>query len=166
MKRARGVRALGAAALVAGSFQAAGCGASKEASPARAPGGGAPADTSGPTNSDQEQLEEQKKFERGEDYAQPPPTAGGEQAERTITTLAEARAAFERYTEDVGSALSAGKQCEQACKAFGSMDRSSQRICDLNGPGDPDDRCKIAKERVSDARARLQRACGGCAESK
>jgi hypothetical protein len=82
---------------------------------------------------------------------------GGSEASGLSRALGELDAA--------ASALSsAGRDCERACKAFASMQRSSDRICELNGPDDPDSRCRRARDRVDAAREKLRRTCGGCAD--
>lgn len=58
------------------------------------------------------------------------------------------------------SQLSQGERCSLACRALGSMDRSASRICEL--AGDDDERCQSARDRVSKARAIVERACSAC----
>jgi hypothetical protein len=65
--------------------------------------------------------------------------------------------------DQAGTALSnAGSDCAKACKALASMERSKERICELNGPDDPGDRCEKAKDRVEAARDLLGRRCRNC----
>ncbi|MBK6514035.1 MAG: hypothetical protein IPG04_07915 [Polyangiaceae bacterium] len=56
---------------------------------------------------------------------------------------------------DTGTAAS---RCELACKALGSMRRSSEYVCRLAGPADP--RCELARARVVKAEGRVSSA--GC----
>jgi hypothetical protein len=52
--------------------------------------------------------------------------------------------------------------CEDACRAYDSMRRSAQRICDLVLSDDPRARCRVAKSRVTDASRDLASRCGDC----
>lgn len=74
-------------------------------------------------------------------------------------TLEEAMASFDRAATELASPA---RECKQACKALGSMERSRDRICELNGPDDPGERCEKAKERVESSRESLRRRCGSC----
>jgi hypothetical protein len=51
--------------------------------------------------------------------------------------------------------------CADACRAFGSMQRSAGRICEL--AGNENDRCTRARDRVRTAEARLGQAGCACA---
>jgi hypothetical protein len=157
-------KSLAAALLGVVTIVAVGCGGAEKA-PAKSPDS-APGAYSGPAEGGESQSESPGGFaEPPGTTLNPPPGGGGaEPPERMITTVAEAETAFQRDIDAVSSALSAGKDCDRACKAFGSMGRSSERICELNGPDDPEGRCKKAKERVDMMRAKLRRVCGGCAE--
>jgi len=165
-------RRLLAVGLAIGAAQAGGCGGQgASAPPAQAPSNADQSPYSGPAKSEtggEEQGEKDSTFANPPPGGgtTPPPGGGGSMPapERAVGTVFEAQAAFERDSDSVASALSTGKDCDRACKAFGSMGRSSQRICDLNGPGDPDERCKKARERVDTARAKIRRSCGNCAE--
>jgi hypothetical protein len=57
-----------------------------------------------------------------------------------------------------GAAPGAPTPCADACRAFGSMQRSAGRICELTGNGQ--DRCTRARARVRAAETRLTQA--GC----
>jgi hypothetical protein len=50
--------------------------------------------------------------------------------------------------------------CEVACRALGSMQRSAERICELTATTDA--RCTGARDRVTRAQARVERAGCGC----
>ena len=74
----------------------------------------------------------------------------------TLRTVEEAETALSNAATELDSA---GDDCTTACKALASMRRSSQRSCELNGPDDPDQRCKQAEERVEAAEKRVQDRC-------
>jgi hypothetical protein len=95
----------------------------------------------------------------GGEYAQPPPAAAPRPARKRAddrpADAAEAAPAApttapEPESEPVGSA------CDLACRAFGSMQRSADRICSI--AGENDQRCRRARERVADANARISSA--------
>ncbi len=50
--------------------------------------------------------------------------------------------------------------CETACKALGSMKRSQQRICEIAGAAH--ERCEWAKQRVTEATSRVEKAGCSC----
>jgi hypothetical protein len=58
--------------------------------------------------------------------------------------------------------LSSSRLCEDACKAFESMRRSAQRICDLVVSGDPRERCRTARSRLDQASRDLAARCADC----
>jgi hypothetical protein len=80
-------------------------------------------------------------------------------AEEPPMTLEEALTTFDRAATELASG---GRDCKEACKALGSMERSRDRICELNGPDDPGERCTKANERVESSREALRRRCGSC----
>lgn len=94
----------------------------------------------------------------GAGYAQPPPAAAPrpprKRAEERPADAAEAAPApatpAEPEAEPVGSA------CDLACRAFGSMQRSADRICAI--AGESDERCRRARGRVADASSRISGA--------
>ncbi len=98
----------------------------------------------------------------GAGYAQPPPAAAPRPARKRAeeerpadSAAAEAPAsAPESESEPVENA------CDLACRAFGSMQRSADRICAIAGEGDA--RCRRARERVADASARISSARCTC----
>jgi hypothetical protein len=91
----------------------------------------------------------------GAGYAQPPPAApkpARKRAEERPADAAEAAPAApatapEPESEPVGST------CDLACRAFGSMQRSADRICAI--AGESDERCRRARGRVADASTRI-----------
>lgn len=147
----------------------AGCGGgmAKTSSPPSAPGyrNRAPAQTE-----KQERLDKKEPQPGGEGgyaapaFAQPPPPA--DQPRRTVdqgadaeTPLADAEQSLDRAASQLNAAH---EDCALACKALESMRRSAERICELNGPEDPDQRCRKARERVTEAQVRVQNGCGDC----
>jgi len=72
---------------------------------------------------------------------------------------------LQQALEDLQSAaqsLSSGHSCEEACKAYQSMQRAAERICGLTPSNDPAARCNAARTRVSSANQELRRRCGAC----
>jgi hypothetical protein len=59
-------------------------------------------------------------------------------------------------------ALSTSRACDDACRAFESMRRSAQKICDLVLDGDPKARCPTAKARLEQASRDLSARCSTC----
>ncbi len=86
-------------------------------------------------------------------FAQPPaPDALGPR----WSTVDDAETALSAAASELASA---GDDCTTACKALASMERASDRICELNGPDDPGERCKDARVRLETARKRVQDRC-------
>ncbi|MEZ4261345.1 MAG: hypothetical protein R3B36_19870 [Polyangiaceae bacterium] len=56
----------------------------------------------------------------------------------------------------------AAGDCQAACRALGSMDRSAGRICELARGTDETQRCDEAKRRVLGARDKVRATCGAC----
>lgn len=52
-------------------------------------------------------------------------------------------------------------RCTRACRALGSMARSTEALCSLTG--DEDDRCRGARRRLVAARHLVEQACPRCA---
>lgn len=83
-----------------------------------------------------------------------------ESASPALAQVDEVEAAFERSATELKTALATERDCEVARKALASMERSADRICELNGPDDPGKRCAYARERVQTARDKVSRSCG------
>ena len=103
-------------------------------------------------------------FQQQPGYGQQPAPGGGATpagpfAEEPPLTLEEATSALNAAATELSNA---GSDCERACKALGSMQRSSGRICELNGPSDPGSRCQKARDRLEAARETLRKRCGSC----
>lgn len=133
------------------------CGvAAKKAPESPAPASGE-ADDAGetPTGSDASPAslpyQEQRSAEEGGKpaFATPP-----------LDTLDDAEKALERESSSLANALASARDCNIARRALGSMERASERICDLNGPDDPGRRCEQARDRLEAAREKVRRACG------
>jgi hypothetical protein len=86
-------------------------------------------------------------------------TPAGPFAQEPPLTLEEAQSALDSAATELSTA---GQSCAQACKALASMKRSSDRICELNGPSDPGARCQKARDRVETARETMRKRCGSC----
>lgn len=56
----------------------------------------------------------------------------------------------------------AGGDCNNACRALGSMDRAAGRLCGLAQSDDEMRRCGEAKTRVYSARDKVRNTCGTC----
>lgn len=102
----------------------------------------------------------------GPGYAQPPPAAAPRPARKRVederpadAAAAEAPAA-ESESESEPEPEPVENACDLACRAFGSMQRSAERICSIAGEGDA--RCRRARERVADASARISSARCAC----
>ncbi len=153
----RGIPRCAALVLVA----AAGCGGAAKST---APGAREPERTETPGA--REKQQEQQPGEAGygaPQYAQPPPADTARPAlddgAKAEPTLADAELALDRAATELSAA---NRDCALACKALASMRRSADRICELAGPGDPDGRCRQARERVRDAQTRVRGGCSDC----
>ena len=56
----------------------------------------------------------------------------------------------------------AAGDCRNACRALGSMDRATGRLCGLTQGDSETRRCDDAKRRVYSARDRVKATCGQC----
>ncbi len=123
-------------------------GPGRQSAPPVAPGAGAEAPAS---------SYERDEFKNSESQ-QPSPSPGF--AQPALASMDEAEATLDRHSGDLASALGTAPDCEVARKALDSMRRSAARICDLNGPADPGERCVKAKSRVDSASDKVRRGCG------
>lgn len=71
----------------------------------------------------------------------------------------EADALLAQLDRDYAQALAS--DCALACRALESMQRSADRLCQL----EPGDRCSHAKEKVDSATARVKATCPSCTEA-
>jgi hypothetical protein len=97
----------------------------------------------------------------GGDFAQPPaappsPPAQGPVTEGAQPTVEQASLELDRAAAELSAS---GSDCARACKALGSMNRASDRICALEPDTGTGGRCRRARERVSEAADRVRRSC-------
>jgi hypothetical protein len=94
-------------------------------------------------------------------YAEPPSSTIEEDKDgkRLTLSLEGALALFEESESQLANGI---LDCDKACKALGSMERSMDRICELTGPEDPEKRCRTAKEKAKAARERVEKHCPDC----
>ena len=69
-------------------------------------------------------------------------------------------AAQEEVDQDYAQAMAS--DCALACKALGSMNRATQRLCAL----DPGARCAAAQQKLQSATAHVRASCPDCAEEQ
>ena len=89
------------------------------------------------------------------------PSGAAEPLGPTLADPPELRAALADF-QGAFEQLSAGGTCDDACRAFSSMQRAAKRICELVVTRDPKGRCRAAEERVEQARRDLISRCGSC----
>lgn len=92
-------------------------------------------------------------------FAEPPSSTQEQDEDRERLDLAGALALFDRSASELSDS---GLDCDKACKALGSMERSMGRICDLVGSDDPERRCETAREKARAARERVEKHCPRC----
>ncbi|HEY5961969.1 MAG TPA: hypothetical protein VIV60_35670, partial [Polyangiaceae bacterium] len=83
------------------------------------------------------------------------PAAGPQLSFAEPPQLREAIVEFDNAFEQ----LSTSRACEDACRAFASMQRAAQRICNLVISNDPRERCRNARSRLDDAAKDLTPKC-------
>lgn len=120
-----------------------GCGGAK---PAMAPSGG----TEAPPSTHTEAVPN----EPGADKAVVPVSPAQADAATAQASFDEASSAFS----------AAGSDCASMCKALASMQRATDRLCELaKDGGDLDQkRCTDARTAVTDAGTKVKSTCGGC----
>lgn len=79
----------------------------------------------------------------------------------TSGALAGASGEVDRAQREIE--IAAGN-CENACRALGSMDRATGKLCTLARSTHELDRCGDAKTRLQNARDRVKRTCVRCAD--
>jgi hypothetical protein len=95
----------------------------------------------------------------GGDFAQPPaspPPGQGPVTEGAQPTVEQAGLELDRAAAELNAS---GSDCARACKALGSMNRASERICALEPDTGTGGRCRRARERVTEAADRVRRSC-------
>jgi len=133
---------------------------SLDAAPSGEPGRGAPAESAAPAPRPTAPAgEEEKSADQGASSLE---DEAARTSPRPAGALAEALAAFGASEALLATELAraaAGPRCDHACHALRSLERSADRICELDGDGP---RCRAARDRVADARSRVRAACGAC----
>jgi hypothetical protein len=106
--------------------------------------------------------------------ASPAPTQPG--GERYESVLPESPANAADATSDIGALLGeilfaeavtqgAGTTCDAVCRALRSMERATERLCDIASGDAEMETCEQARARVEEARRRVKAACGECTEA-
>jgi hypothetical protein len=96
----------------------------------------------------------------------PAPVASPTDASAATTDKERPKAALGRARNELDVAerelqASAG-DCANACRALGSMERATGRLCDLASSTEDRQRCEDAKTKVLAARDRVRSTCGAC----
>lgn len=99
--------------------------------------------------------------EPGAAPAQPGQVGGQPGGGATSRTMAFSSALDEVDTSQRQLDVAAG-DCNNACRALGSMDRACGRLCGLAQGSDESRRCEDAKKKVYSARDRVKQTCGAC----
>lgn len=95
--------------------------------------------------------------------ASPPPAAGSYATPPgRAATMRQASAELESSQRELD--VAAG-DCRNACRALGSMDRATGRLCALVQSDDEQRRCGDAKARVYSARDKVKTMCGVCPDA-
>jgi hypothetical protein len=109
------------------------------------------------------------KTDQAEKSAAPPPpqpTTPAQGAEPSGGAASTRSVALGQASRDVESAQReldvSGGDCRNACRALGSMDRATGRLCGLAESPDEQRRCGDAKTRVYSARDKVRNTCGSC----
>jgi hypothetical protein len=139
-----------------------GCATSRRApAPSPLPPAEAPADS--PATLDERERRDEDRTEKSEGYAEPPTDAAP--AAEATTDFQEASPTLLTELSDLDRAeqlLSASfSDCSRACRALASMKRSADRVCEIEPPPGSG-RCREARRRVAEARARVLQQCGAC----
>lgn len=79
----------------------------------------------------------------------------------TLADPPDIRTALQDF-QGAAEMLAAGHGCDEGCRAFQSMQRAATRICDLVSSRDPQQRCALARTKVSAAERDIKDRCGGC----
>jgi hypothetical protein len=100
-------------------------------------------------------------------YPGPQPSPGpaptfAEPPESPEMQRVRARDALARAEEDL--AMSTRRDCATACRALGSMERATARICDLADTPDDRRKCDDAKKKLADAKQRIRASCSICSD--
>ncbi len=144
------------------AWAVAGCGGSARpgAAPSSAPAPEAsePGDSDG-TGEGVREYQQQPGYAPGGGFAQPP----GQSGSPPTGAGPSLRTALDSFEAAATRLSQAGADCRLACKALGSMRRSTQRICQLSDSEDSE-HCQRAKRRLKDAEKRVESTCS-CSET-
>jgi hypothetical protein len=92
--------------------------------------------------------------------ASPEPSADSATKMPLSPTTAPPRSSLRRDVEAAQRELeTAGSDCTAACRALGSMERATARLCSLEESG-----CEDVRVRLRRARDRVRASCGRCAD--
>lgn len=134
------------------------CGGSKDASPARAPSNNdvTPSSTHAPAGPGGDSAQEPKGG-----FAPPPPapTAGMPGGMDRDAARVQARDALARAERELETSTS---DCATACRALGSLERATSRLCQLAESPDDRRRCEDAQKKLGSARDRVKQTCSVC----
>ncbi len=125
----------------------------------------APASSPAPTGGVERQSESTEGLDQkappNKQFSTPPPssTMGDEDDGDGLVDLDAALSLFQKSELELSGGLS---DCDHACKALGSMERSMNRICELTGPEDVEHRCEDARKKARRARERVEKNCPRC----
>ena len=91
----------------------------------------------------------------------PPPTSMTGATPTMVDDLSHAQVTFDQSAQAFSAS---SNDCLSLCKALGSMQRAADHLCELTKDGGDDDkkRCTDARSRLSDAKGRVDKTCGGC----
>jgi hypothetical protein len=93
--------------------------------------------------------------------APPPPPAGALPGQPGMADTPESRATRDFDAAERELSVAAG-DCNNACRALGSMDRAAGNICKLSTDKP---RCEDASAKVRTAREKVKNSCGDCKET-
>ena len=97
------------------------------------------------------------------EYASPPPAAGAPAAPAAESRKAEQTPSVEIAEERRQLDIALGQaDCAAACRALGSMEKATKRICALATSPQERDQCRSAEAQLAGARDRVRAACGAC----
>ena len=93
--------------------------------------------------------------------APPPPSANTGATPTLVDDIPHAKIAFD---QSEAAFTASGTDCAQLCKALASMQRAADHLCDLTKDGADleKQKCTDARVRVTSAKDRVAKVCGGC----
>jgi len=102
--------------------------------------------------------------------APPPPTPSTAASGQAQPGQPGPQMALSQASDDIDKAQReldvAASNCQNACRALGSMDRAAGKVCTLTREDASHDRCDDAKRRLLTARDRVRNTCGGCPDNQ